>query len=248
LDDFELPYVDFPRVTESFSSKHSFFELEEVPCIDLSKACKGKIKRSKNMTEEDTRVLLSCKLEGGRFCKGSRGTTHWNLISEEIGKKLGSLPSPNQCRLRYDTLLKAYKTYKKYCMTTGKTFSEITEEERCDLKLATTLKEEWYTTMDEICDKAKISRKRMKLSSNICNDSLSLHDSPAPNLPPISNGRSFEDAPVSLGSLLIHISMTYSLIVGLVHGLLLRCIVHCFVYQNDACGFLGLSFDRRFYL
>lgn len=120
VDDLELQNVKY----QSYSNKH-----EEIPCIDLSEASKEKINRGKNMTHEETSVLLSCKIEGGRFCKGSGGATHWNLISEEIEKKLGSQPSANQCWLRYDTLLKAYKTYKKHCNKTGKTFSTVTKEE-----------------------------------------------------------------------------------------------------------------------
>jgi len=114
-------------------------------------------------------------------------------------------------------------------MKSGKTLSTITKEEQLDLKVATTLYKEWYTTMDEICDKPK-SRKCIKTNPGVCNDlhPVSAHDSHAPTPLPISNGRSFEDRVVSLGSLQIHI-MTFSYIVELVNGILIYCIVYSFV-------------------
>lgn len=163
LDGPKLQHAKHQGVVETFLDK-----LEELSYMDLSKVAEGKNRRGKSMTHEETLILLQCK-EGGHFCKGSGGATNWNLISEEIEKKLGSRPSADQCRLRYDTLLKAYKTYEKYCMKTGKTFCAITKEERLDLKVATTLCEEWYTIIGKICEESK-SRKRMKTNPSVYND------------------------------------------------------------------------------
>jgi hypothetical protein len=52
---------------------------------------------------------------------------------------------------------------KDYSARTGRTFSEITEEERLELKLATTLKEEWYKSIDAFSYEGK-SQKRARIA------------------------------------------------------------------------------------
>ncbi|KAG0618736.1 hypothetical protein M758_4G088800 [Ceratodon purpureus] len=149
----------------------------------------GTNKRGRNWTEDETSILLECKVEGGRFCKDNQGATRWEMISEEIMVRLGTELSGDQCRLRYDTLLKAYNTSKNYSLKTGKSFSEISEEERREWKLAKTLmREDWYKAIDALCHrcphKAK-SQKRPKLSLSDGNDSVSLSPFiPAPLSPP----------------------------------------------------------------
>ncbi|KAG0618726.1 hypothetical protein M758_4G088200 [Ceratodon purpureus] len=149
----------------------------------------GTNKRGRNWTEDETSILLECKVEGGRYCKDNQGATRWEMISEEIMVRLGTELSGDQCRLRYDTLLKAYNTSKNYSLKTGKSFSEISEEERREWKLAKTLmREDWYKAIDTLCHrsphKAK-SQKRPKLSPSDGNDSVSLSPFiPAPLSPP----------------------------------------------------------------
>jgi hypothetical protein len=173
---------------------------KKLPCAASLKPSKETKKRK--WTEGETSLLLKCRVEGGRFCKENQTATRWDIISQEIKNSLRTEPSPDQCRLRYDTLLKSYKTIKNHCMKSGKTFSEITEEERLGMKLATMLTERWYEAIDEIFrrfpPKAK-SQKRVKLSPSDdldlpslipCNPApLSLPapgPAPAPAPPPIS--------------------------------------------------------------
>ncbi|KAG0580836.1 hypothetical protein KC19_4G203600 [Ceratodon purpureus] len=131
----------------------------------LSKHTKGENKISKKWNEKETSFLLNRMVAIGRIRKGSEGPTHWELISQEIQAKLGTTRLEDECRRRYDTLLKAYKRVKK----TGKPFCDITDAERHEVKLATPLIEEWYKAIDTIClqrgsDNRK-PRKRAKPSS-----------------------------------------------------------------------------------
>ncbi|KAG0579695.1 hypothetical protein KC19_4G117400 [Ceratodon purpureus] len=154
-----------------------------------SKPVKERSKRCKNWSLAETLILLSCKKEGGRFCKGRQTTTNWNAISQEIGNKLGTVPPTGvQCRLRYDTLLKAYKTANIHCMENGKRFSELYHGE---LKLATNLTEDWYNAIDEMCrglpHNAR-SPKRVKYTLSVDDGGptpTSPRDSP-PRTPPMS--------------------------------------------------------------
>ncbi|KAG0618750.1 hypothetical protein M758_4G089200 [Ceratodon purpureus] len=130
----------------------------------LSKHAKGENKISKKWNEKETSFLLNRMVAIGRIRKGSEGPTHWELISQEIQAKLGTTRLEDECRRRYDTLLKAYKRVQK----TGKPFCDITDAERHEVNLATPLTEEWYKAIDTIClqrgsDNRK-PRKRAKRS------------------------------------------------------------------------------------
>jgi hypothetical protein len=137
---------------------------------------------SKKWNEKETSVLLNRMVEGGRIRKGTKGPTHWDLISKDIHTKCEILRSEDECRRRFDTLLKAYRKIEK----TGKSFGDITKAERAELNLATPLTEEWYRDIDRICNaspgNAK-SLKRPKLDPNDGNGMLSsrpLNPTPPP--------------------------------------------------------------------
>jgi hypothetical protein len=138
---------------------------------------------SKKWNEKETSVLINRLLEGGRIHKGTKGPTHWNLISEDIHTKCETIRSEDECRRRFDTLLKAYRKIEK----TGKPFGDITKAERAELNLATPLTEEWYRDIDRICSaspgNAK-SRKRPKLDPRDGNGMLS-SSPPNPTPPPV---------------------------------------------------------------
>jgi hypothetical protein len=138
---------------------------------------------SKKWNEKETSVMLNRLLEGGRIRKGTKGPTHWNLISQYIQTELGIKRSEDECRRRYDTLLKAYRKIEK----TGTPFGDITKAERAELNLATPLTEEWYRDIDRICSaspgNAK-SRKRPKLDPRDGNGMLS-SSPPNPTPPPV---------------------------------------------------------------
>ena len=107
--------------------------------------------------------MLKCKAAGSRLCKDNQSGVNWDIVSREISNTLGTTPSAEQCRRRYETLQRAYKSMKDYSARTGRTFSEITEEERVELKLATTLKEEWYKSINAFSHEGK-SQKRARHS------------------------------------------------------------------------------------
>jgi hypothetical protein len=137
---------------------------------------------SKKWNEKETSVLLNRLLEGGRIHKGTKGRTHWDLISEDIHTKCETIRSEDECRRRFDTLLKAYRKIEK----TGKPFDDITKAGRAELNLATPLTEEWYKAIDRICSaspgNAK-SQKRPKLDPNDGNGMVS--SSPPNPTPPL---------------------------------------------------------------
>jgi hypothetical protein len=128
---------------------------------------------SKKGNEKETSVLLKCMVEGGRIRKGTKGSTHWDLISQNIQTELGTGRSGGECRSQYDdTLLKAYRKIQK----TGKSVFDITKAERAELNLVTPLTEEWYKTSDRICGASSgnaKSRKRPKLDPSDGNGMLS---------------------------------------------------------------------------
>ncbi|KAG0579279.1 hypothetical protein KC19_4G087800 [Ceratodon purpureus] len=188
-DGAEVSHAEYQTTNEMASDRH--LQPKRLQGSMLPGPSKpGTNKRGRNWTEKETSILLECKVEGGRYCKDNQGATRWEKISEEIMVRLGTELSGDQCRLRYDTLLKAYNTSKNYSLKTGKSFSEISEEERREWKLAKTLmREDWYEAIDALCHrsphKAK-SQKRPKLSpSDHGNDSVSLSPFiPAPLSPP----------------------------------------------------------------
>ena len=65
-----------------------------------------------------------------------------------------------ECRHRYETLQKAYTSMTDFSARTGRTFREITKEERLELKLATTLNEEWYKCIDAFSHKGRPVNKQ----------------------------------------------------------------------------------------
>jgi hypothetical protein len=148
----------------------------------LPKRTKELKKISKKWNEEETSILLNRLVEGGRIRKGVEGRTHWDLISKDIHTQCETERSAEECRRRYDTLLKAYKRIKK----TGKPFCDITDAERREVNVATPLTEEWFKAIDRIClqrssDIPK-SRKRAKLNSSGGNGASS--SSPRNLVPP----------------------------------------------------------------
>ena len=144
-------------------------------------------KLSKKWNAKETSLLLNRMVAGGRIRKGTEGATHWDRISQDIQTKLGTIRTEDECRRRYDTLLKAYKKVKK----TGKPFCDVSDQERVGLSLATPLTEEWYKAIDTIClqrgsDNRK-SCKRAKLNPYDENGMLSVSPRNPPP-PPIPSG------------------------------------------------------------
>ena len=185
-DGVEGPRAEHQTTSEVMLDGHQQ-DIGKPPIAVFCEPPKGRNKRK--WTKDETSILLDCKVERGRFLKpGRQGGTRWDVISEEIKSRLGTVASADQCRLRYDTLLKAYKTMKNYCTKNGLKFSEITEAERLEMKLATTLSGEWYKAIDEIHIRGpqrSKSQKRAKLSPSDGNGPHSLGPSnPAPPSPP----------------------------------------------------------------
>ena len=154
--------MDIERGPEGSKSN---MEFRNVQRSRFAKTPKGRSK-SKKWSDKETSVLLNRMVAGGRQRKGSGGETHWSVISKE----LKSVRSEEECRRRFDMLLKAYKTMKEYMEKSGKAFCDIQGEERRKLKLATPLSEGWYRDLETICLQPKggngKSGKRTKLSSN----------------------------------------------------------------------------------
>jgi hypothetical protein len=135
---------------------------------------------SKKWNEKETSVLLNRLLEGGRIRKGTKGPTHWDLISEDIHTKCETIRSEDECRRRFDTLLKAYRKIEK----TGKPFDDITKAERAELNLATPLTEEWYKAIDRICSASPGNAKSLKRPKLDPNDGNGMVSSSPPNPTP----------------------------------------------------------------
>ncbi|KAG0557610.1 hypothetical protein KC19_11G143600 [Ceratodon purpureus] len=146
---------------------------------------KKRLQKFSKWNESETSVLLDLMVERGRIRKGTAGGTHWGQISKDIQMKFGTIRSEDECRRRYDTLLKAYKKIK----STGKEYCDITDAELSQANLATCLTEKWYKAIDIIClkrgsDNSKFL-KRAKLNPSDGNGTLS--SSPRnPAAPPVS--------------------------------------------------------------
>ena len=110
LDGVEVAHGEHQATSEVTLDRHQ--QVNRKPPRALS--CQPSKGRNKRKWKKDkTSILLNYKVEGGWFLKPeNQGGTQWEMISEEIKSRLGIMASPDQCRLQYDTLLKAYKTMK----------------------------------------------------------------------------------------------------------------------------------------
>ena len=136
---------------------------------------------SKKWKPDETSLLLKRMMEEGRIRKGTKGATHWELISQGIKTELGFSRAADECRRRYDTLLKAYKKVEK----TGKSYCDITKKEQVELNLATPLTDEWCGAIQTICQLKSAtakSRKRRKHSPDGEDDMASRNPAPPPIL------------------------------------------------------------------
>ena len=98
-------------------------------------------KRAKNWSDTETSVLLNCIVRN-RFRKGK--LTYWDFISQEVGGR-----SREECRRRFDTLMKSFKSVHRHCEKTGQAYSELSNDEihNGGPKLATNISEEWYNLL-----------------------------------------------------------------------------------------------------
>lgn len=144
----------------------------------LSRPKRDKRKRDSNWTDDETSVLVKCKKEaavdnGSRFCKGTLDVTNWYAIAEEINSNLGTMSIPktgDQCRLRWDTLVKSYQRIKEHCRRNHKEFTELTRKEKVELKLATTLNNvQWFNVIDQFCPPKSRKSKSQKLDNVVPN-------------------------------------------------------------------------------
>ena len=130
--------------------------------------------RTSNWTEMQTEYLVHCKKECNRakkrgvgFAKGDHASNDWNKISKKFSERFAAYPenckSSKQCRLRWDTLLKAFKKIKAHCKSLGIEHTELNKEDLSKLELATTLREDWYDTIDKFCPPRN---KKGKLQKN----------------------------------------------------------------------------------
>lgn len=172
------------RVQDMFDLFHSAVDSQQqcdvVPCAIGSKPSKGarKRERDRNWTEGETAVLVECKRiafndKGSSFRKGKSKATNWEAISQELRNKpvtRASKKTGEQCRLRWDTLVKSHRLLKEQCVKKSKGFNELSEEELSELKLATSLNKEWYDVMDSISCKSKSQKGGGNLSTPSVSD------------------------------------------------------------------------------
>ncbi|KAG0618777.1 hypothetical protein M758_4G091500 [Ceratodon purpureus] len=180
------PITDIPRKHQR--RPPNAHTLNSQPSEPSPKPPKVQQKLSKKWNPKETSLLLNRMVERGRIRKGTEGATHWDRISQDIQTELGTMRTGDECRRRYDTLLKAYKKVKK----TDKPFCDISDQERAGLNLATPMNEEWYSRIDTIdlqrgSDNGK-SCKRAKLNLNDENGMISLSPNNPPP-PPIPSGQ-----------------------------------------------------------
>ena len=131
--------------------------------------------RTSNWTEMQTEYLVECKKECNRakerglgFAKGTYSSNDWNKISNKFSERFAGDPenckSSKQCRLRWDTLLKAFKKIKAHCKLLGIKHTELNKEDLSKLELATTLRTDWYDTIDKFCP-PRSKKGKQKISS-----------------------------------------------------------------------------------
>jgi hypothetical protein len=129
--------------------------------------------RSSNWTEMQTEYLVEWKKECNRakerghgFAKGY-ASNDWNKISKKFSETFAADPdnfkSSKQCRLRWDTLLKAFKKIKAHCQKLGIKHTELNKEDLAKLELATTLRTDWYDTIDKFCPPRSRKGKLQKI-------------------------------------------------------------------------------------
>ena len=183
-DPMRLLDSDDPRA-QNYVSEHALYgygtlnsqqERDAVPCLKGSKPRKWarKRERDKNWTDEETDVLVECKRaafhdNGSPFRKPKSKATNWDAISQELKNNSitrASEKTGDQCRLRWDTMVKSHRIIKEKCVQKSKGYAEFTEEEMSELKLATMLDKEWYEVIEIISCKGG-SKKHGKRSPGV---------------------------------------------------------------------------------
>lgn len=97
--------------------------------------------RDRNWTDEETLLLVEGKREafhdkGSPFRKAKSNATNWDAISHKMRNNLVTRVSEktgNQCRLRWDTLVKSHRIVREKCIEKRKGYAELTEEEMNEL-------------------------------------------------------------------------------------------------------------------
>jgi hypothetical protein len=129
----------------------------------------GKRKRDSNWTKDETSKLITLK-KAFADTVGSRtgkGRSEWDAIAAEMP----TLRTGDQCRLRWDTLIKSYQKIRKHCRSHKKVVTELTPTERAELKLATTITEDWwYDVIAQFLPPQH--RHSSSASPNVANDPL----------------------------------------------------------------------------
>jgi len=156
--------------------------------------------RDKNWTEDETSVLVKCKRlafydNACPFRKQNSSVTNWEAISKELRNNPDTRASEktgDQCRLRWDTLVKSHRKIKERCMQSKKGYAELTEEEINGLKLATTLTEEWYEVIDTISRKTRSQKcDNLPPRAGVANPESRIENVPFPvtsRIPPADQG------------------------------------------------------------
>ena len=119
--------------------------------------------RCPDWNHEETMLLVKSKEEA--FLKHEEGGEVWVQIAEKFSNTPGiSAKSNKQCRLRWDTLRKAYIRIQDYCLETGKNDQQLDGEElmrSMKPKLATAYHKDWYNIVKRVCSQQRknIGRK-----------------------------------------------------------------------------------------
>ena len=152
--------------------------VERTPCQLTRSSEHRKRRRDVNWSVDETSTLIKLRKEffenGSRTCKGK---SDWAAIAA----KMPTTRTGDQCRLRWDTLFKSYQKIKKYCKEHDKNICDLTKMERAELKLATTMSEEWWYEVIQSCQPGH--RKHTSLKPD--NINFTTRD-PCPLHPPFS--------------------------------------------------------------
>jgi len=127
--------------------------------LSTGKMTKGTTRsRGLNWRHEETMVLAELKRKA--VLDEEDGRLVWERIAQTISSRFPDrIRSTDQCRRRWDTLIKVYNHIEKYCIQTGQDHEQLDEDELTSMKLVTAYRQDWYNVIQQVCGHAQRKRK-----------------------------------------------------------------------------------------
>ena len=112
----------------------------------------------------DETLLLAKLRRDAVFSRSIEGV--WTRIGNTILNRFGHTRSDDQCKRRWETLQKVYKTIQRYCSEHNREHWQLDRGDWESMKLATAYNEDWYAVVKEVCEEEQSRKQRKRRRSN----------------------------------------------------------------------------------